>query len=139
MSQGQGMRIGWGPRPEPLTPIAALVPRHQARVLLTRDITDDTRALSTGDSLVLLAASEHLPWCPQVRYFGRDELAPSLLVPTNVAPTIPIDLFERCIRLRYRHSGPILVDPKAQRVIGLTAERPLTPDALRRFIDGGDA
>jgi hypothetical protein len=129
--------IDWHKRDLPLTPLAAMVPRNEVEALLKRDLATGLRALCVGDTLIVFGKTDDLPWCHGVRYFGRDALAPTLLLPTHSAPTIPVELFERCIRRRYSFSGPLLIDRQARRVVGLTAERPLTKAALQQFHEGG--
>jgi hypothetical protein len=114
-----------------------MVPRQAVGALLTCDLSAELRALCVSDTLIVFGKNDDLPWCRGVRYFGRDALAPTLLLPTHSTPTIPVELFERCIRRRYGYSGPLLIDREARRVVGLTAERPFTKCALQQFVEGG--
>jgi hypothetical protein len=56
--------------------------------------------------LALRPDSAPLPWADGVRYLGRDTdvagAAPTpLLVPTDLAPTVPVALLYRAVRLRH--------------------------------------
>jgi hypothetical protein len=137
MNHERPIAIDWHKRDLPLTPLAAMVPRNEVESLLKRDLAAELRALCVGDTLIVFGKTDDLPWCHGVRYFGRDPLAPTLLLPTHSAPTIPVELFERCIRRRYSFSGPLLIDRQARRVVGLTAERPLTKGVLQQFQERG--
>jgi len=128
--------VTWLPRSEPLIPILARLPRHQAQVLLTRELTDDMRGLVTGDTLLLFADPQKLPWTPSVRYFGRDARVPSLFLPTHSQPSIPHELFEHCLRRKYTYPGPLLVDPQSNTVTALPVAQRFDEVALKQFIEG---
>jgi hypothetical protein len=131
-------RVDWVPRAEPLTPLVARIPRQELDALLNRELTGDMRGLAVDDALFLFASLENLPWTPNVRYFGRDAEAPTLFLPSHSQPSIPHELFERCLRRRYGFSGPLLVDPQAGRVIGVVADSVITHQALLQFTEGAD-
>ncbi|HEX5719145.1 MAG TPA: hypothetical protein VF179_23485, partial [Thermoanaerobaculia bacterium] len=68
------------------------------------------------DLIVLLGDSAFLPWVEGAAYLGRDARAPSLLLPTNREPTVPLPLLERALVLRAGHSKAepplaVLLDP----------------------------
>jgi hypothetical protein len=115
-------------------PIGALVPRAEAIVLRMRELLSELRGVIVGDALLLQGPSAYLPWTPNIRYFGRAPQAPSLLLPTQIEPTLPLEVFERCVRKRYDYRGQLLIDAKVRRVVGLPADRPLTLAALEEFL-----
>ena len=69
--------------------------------------------------MVLLGPEAELPWVEQIRYFGVDPAAPSLLLPTSRAPVLAVELVERAFRRTIAGSGPWLVDDVERRVIAL--------------------
>lgn len=136
MSAVVPQRVRWQPRAEPLVCEAALLTKREALALVEQGLPEELRWLSLGGEVLVLGRDEDLPWRPGVRYFGRDPLAATLLLPTHSAPSIPVDLLERCVRLHYDFQGPLLVDPKVERVIGVPAARPLTKLQRKRFLLG---
>ncbi|MCB9564908.1 MAG: hypothetical protein H6708_31365 [Kofleriaceae bacterium] len=52
--------------------------------------------------LAVVGDAARLPWVDGVAYLGRDLAAPSLLVPTTLAPDAPPALVERALRARLR-------------------------------------
>jgi hypothetical protein len=125
--------IRWLPREEPLRPAAARVPNHEVPLLVDIPSLDGLQALVTNEAMILLGQEDHLPWTPNVRYFGRDAAAPSLYVPTDRMPNVPYELFEQCLRRRFTFKGPLLVDAVCHRVFGMLAERPLRRALLLQY------
>ncbi len=112
-----------------------------ARALATRALARDDawlatlRGVTSGDALFLLGASEALPWVDGALYLGRDDAAPLLLTPTNAAPDVPADVFERAI---VRHAGvlvpPIAVLPAPRRLVSVAAARPVERARLAEWL-----
>lgn len=127
--------IAWLPRSAPLSPLAAMVPRAELEALSQRELSPQLRALWQRDGLILFGPEDVLPFTRGVRYFGRDERAASLWLPTHSVPDLPLELFERCVRKCCSFSGPILVDAKTHRFVGLSAARPLTRAILRSLLE----
>jgi hypothetical protein len=101
--------------------------------------TDDALLQLKGaagrDVLILLADEESLPWADGVIYLGRDERAPSLLLPTTREPSLPVQLFERALRRRFKESPlAVLIDPAV--VIPVSAARPVARESLLRWMEG---
>ena len=101
--------IAWRPRPAPLEPVAMAARGEAARALARRLLarSDEDLARLTGvagQDLILLLAnagdSGLLPWVEGAAYLGRDARAPSLLLPTNREPTVPLPLMERALVAR---------------------------------------
>jgi hypothetical protein len=88
----------WRPRPVPLAPRAALgrgpVGERLAGVAGARAGLELVRF---PDAVLVLGPEAELPWVDGVEYLGIDPRAPSLLVPTHRAPTVPIDLLARAL------------------------------------------
>lgn len=111
------VRLEWRERTRPLPAAAAWVPRAQVTRLLER--LPAFRGLATASGLVLLAPEAELPWVHEVRYFGVDPAAPSLLLPTTRAPVVAVELVERAFRRTLVGSGPWLVDDTDRCVVPL--------------------
>ena len=133
--------VAWGPRDEPLAPLAIAARGSAARALAARLARCDDAGLArlrgvAGPSLLIaLGESDALPWVDGVVYLGRDPRAPSLLVPTALAPDAPIALLERALLAR----GPgiaapiaVLVAPPA--LVGVGAARPIGRALLEAWI-----
>ena len=114
--------IAWRPRSAPLEPVGMAARGEAARALARRLLarSDEDLARLTGvagqDLILLLGDSALLPWVEGAAYLGRDARAPSLLLPTNREPTVPLPLVERALVVRAGHlkAEPplaVLLDP----------------------------
>ena len=114
--------IAWRPRSAPLEPVGMAARGEAARALARRLLarSDEDLARLTGvagqDLILLLGDSALLPWVEGAAYLGRDARAPSLLLPTNREPTVPLPLVERALVIRAGHlkAEPplaVLLDP----------------------------
>jgi hypothetical protein len=135
----------WIARDVPLPPVAVAVPRAVARLLATRWRTaagaavESLRAAATPSALLLFGDVEALPWADGVLYLGRDPEAPRLLVPTALAPDVPIGLFERALFTRWpatRAPAALLLEP--MRLADAASPGPLDLASLRAWL-GGDS
>lgn len=133
--------VVWAPRAEPLAPIAVAARGAVASALAARLAQRDDATLArligvAGPSLLIaLGEGDALPWVDGVVYLGRDPRAPSLLLPTTLAPDVPVALLERA--LLGRNEGiaapvAVLVDPPA--LVGVGAARPLGRAELAAWI-----
>lgn len=111
------VRLEWCERTRRLPASAAWVPRAQVPRLLER--LSAFHGVGTSSGLVLLAPEAELPWVDEVRYFGVDPAAPSLLLPTTRAPVVAVELVERAFRRMFAGSGPWLVDDANRCVVPL--------------------
>ena len=104
------MRIAFVARPDVLDPIAVVGLGRVAGALARRllrlgdESLHELRGAAGDDVLVVLGATEALPWVDGVNYLGRDPHAPRLLLPTMVRPAIAADAFERAIA---RHAAAL--------------------------------
>lgn len=114
--------IAWRPRSAPLEPVAMAARGEAARALAKRLLarSDEDLARLTGvagqDLILLLGDAVLLPWVEGAAYLGRDARAPSLLLPTNREPTVPLPLVERALvaRAGRQKADPplaVLLDP----------------------------
>lgn len=114
--------IAWRPRSAPLEPVGMAARGEAARALARRLLarSDEDLARLTGvagqDLILLLGDSALLPWVEGAAYLGRDPRAPSLLLPTNREPTVPLPLVERALIARAGNSKAepplaVLLDP----------------------------
>lgn len=111
------VRLEWRERMRPLPASAAWIPRARVPRLLER--LPEFRGVATHSGLVLLAPEAELPWVDEIRYFGVDPAAPSLLLPTTRAPVAAVELVERAFRRVLPGSGPWLVDERERCVVPL--------------------
>lgn len=114
--------IAWRPRSAPLEPVGMAARGEAARALARRLLarSDEELARLSGvagqDLVLLLGDAALLPWVEGAAYLGRDARAPSLLLPTNREPTVPLPLVERALvaragNLRAEPPLAVLLDP----------------------------
>ncbi len=136
-------RIRWSQRETALTPVGVAAVGDRARALARRMLRDDSaamieglRAAGTSDALVILGEASHLPWVDGVIYLGKDPRARSLLIPTNVIPSVPIDAVERALAGRFADvQPPIVVLPALGRIFSAAAALPLGRAHLARWLE----
>jgi hypothetical protein len=136
------MRIPFVPRPDILDPIAVVgsgpvaVALAQRLLRLADEALHELRGAAGDDVLVVLGATDALPWVDGVNYLGRDPNAPRLLLPTTIRPAIAADAFERAIA---RHAaalpGPWAVLPDARRVFSVMHAGPIDRNILGRWVE----
>jgi hypothetical protein len=101
------LQISWQNRSLPLTACAVAARGEAARELARRALVRDDEELAklngaAGEGLLILFGETNiLPWADGALYLGRDEQAPSLLLPTTIVPDMPLALFERALRMRF--------------------------------------
>ncbi len=111
-----------------------------ARRLLADDGTlDKVQGLVAPDLLVVLGEAADLPWVDGVAYLGRDDAAPSLLLPTHLAPTVPATLLESALGEKLGDHGAsvaVLVTPSlaSARFAVLSAGRPFDRNRLADWL-----
>jgi hypothetical protein len=127
------IKIRWTQREQALTPIGVTAVGDRARALARRLLRGDLampmerlRGAATDDALVLLGAAADLPWVDGAIYLGKDPKAGSLLIPTNMIPSVPIDALERALVSRFAGiAPPIVVLPAHGRVFSAAPALPL--------------
>jgi len=135
--------VRWTPREAPLAPVAVAAVGDRARALARRLLRDDLplpldrlRGAATGDALVVLGAAPDLPWVDGAVYLGKDVKAGSLLVPTNMAPSVPIDALERALSGRFADvAPPVVVLPAHGLVFSAAPALPLSRAQISRWLE----
>jgi hypothetical protein len=135
-------QITWAARPRPLAPVAAAATgktaRQMARHLLKNpSVLERLEGVASPDLLIVIGNGDLLPWEDGVVYLGRDPAAPSLLLPTSLAPSIPAGLLERAVTNKFPSlKPPFALLPSTSRVISLAAARPIDANILRAWLEG---
>ena len=136
--------ITWNPRSTPLPPVGVAAQGAAAQGLANRLLgrTDEQLALLAGvqgDKLLIVLSEDStlLPWADGVIYLGRDPIAPSLLIPTTHAPSVPLPLLERALRHRFPESTtPLAVLPPGDSVVSLSGcRRPIVRATLQKWME----
>ncbi|WP_394824021.1 hypothetical protein [Pendulispora albinea] len=137
-----GIAVTFSARREPLEPVCVVGVGEIGRRLAQRVLANGDEALralrgmATSEALVILGASESLPWVDGVQYLGQDAGAPRLLLPTQLRPSVPVDAFERALLRHAAKVAPplaVLLDPP--RVISVAEARPLDRDRVRAWLE----
>lgn len=130
------IEINWRPRADSLQPLAAIafgeaVAGLRARLLKLDD--DGLRKLQGvfGDA-VLFVAGENLPWSDGVVYLGKDDRAPSIFLPTNLAPDVPVEVFAAAVARRFGEHLPVAIVGKT--VVAVGAMRPVSREILLKVV-----
>jgi hypothetical protein len=137
--------VTWRPRRAPLDPVGVAGRGEAARSLARRLLARDDEALArlsgvAGPALlVLIGDAAALPWAEGATYLGRDAGAPSLLLPTNREPSVPLPLLERALIARAARSGgappfAVLLDPT--RLASILEARPIVRPRLVAWLEG---
>jgi hypothetical protein len=79
---------------------------------------------------IVLGETEALPWIEGLTYLGRDPDAPSLLLPTNLAPSVPATLLERALFAQIDEAPPIAVLPDPPRIASVSKALPIARSRL---------
>jgi hypothetical protein len=142
--------VPWRPRPVPLDPVGVAARGEAARALAKRLLARWDRGGHDGEALsrlsgvagpgliILLGDGPALPWVEGAAYLGRDAHAPSLLLPTNREPAVPLPLLERALLIRAArlHAEPplaVLLDPP---LLASTLEaRPLIRSQVQAWLE----
>ncbi len=137
------IRVHWTQRETALAPVGVAAFGDRARALARRLLRDDfawpmerLRGAATDDALVLLGEASDLPWVDGAIYLGKDRKAGSLLVPTNMVPSVPIDALERSLAGRFADlAPPIVVLPAHGLVFSAAPALPLSRTRLARWLE----
>ncbi|MES1245732.1 MAG: hypothetical protein ABUT39_29265 [Acidobacteriota bacterium] len=145
MTRDDLLPVAWRPRPVPLDPVGVAARGGAARTMARRLLARGDEALSRlsgvagPDLIILLGDATALPWVEGAAYLGRDAHAPSLLLPTNREPAVPLPLLERALLIRAArlHAEPplaVLLDPP---LLASTLEaRPLVRSQVQAWLEG---
>ncbi|WP_426755619.1 hypothetical protein [Myxococcus sp. Y35] len=133
----------WSPRPHPLEPLAVAGEGRVATALARRLLAEADERLATWEGvagpgvLVLLGASASLPWVDGAVYLGREDGAPSLLLPCALAPSVAASLLERALLAHAKGSAPLAVLPASRHVVSVEAARPVSRATLLAWLEEG--
>ena len=133
--------VRWTPRDTPLPARAVVASAAAAKALGRRQAALDDAALRSlaavaGDGvIVVLGEAAALPWVDGVVYLGRDESAPDLLLPTALAPTVPVAVLEVAIRKLVRRASPVAVLPSPARLIACGSARTIDRALLATWLE----
>ncbi len=111
----QMLEIKWQNRFDSLQPLALIAFDDSAIRLKEKLLTfDDEKLLNlqgvfAENLLFITGKSENLPWIDGGIYLGKDQNAPTIFLPTNLRPTIPIDLFEKSLLRKFVAQKPFAV------------------------------
>lgn len=109
----ESIAVLWTNRTVPLSPVAVIAESRAVSVALLRRVLEQSDAVLSGWSgvvtttgtvaiVALRSNSAPLPWVDGICYLGRDAQAPNtLLLPTNLQPSVPAALFYRALRTRF--------------------------------------
>ena len=134
--------ILWKNREPPLSACAVVAHGEIARRLAHRvlESSDEQlarwRGVANNELLILLGECDELPWTNGALYLGRDEHAPSLLLPTTQTVQVPIDLFERALLTHLSGHAPPFAVFEAGQVVSLAGARPISREVLERWLHG---
>jgi MoxR-vWA-beta-propeller ternary system domain bpX5 len=129
--------IDWRPREPPLAALAAVALGDAAKKLGERLLAmgpdlERLKGVAGTAVLVVLGDSHLLPWVDGVVYLGRDERAPSLLLPVTLEPSVSPELLERAVlsgaTARPQVPVALLADPP--RLLSLAAARTIDAERL---------
>ena len=130
----------WRPRFTPLVPVGVAARGTAATSLAHRLLHDpDSLAQFKGVAapglLVILGEEKQLPWVDGVVYLGHDSQSPSLLFPTNLEPSVPAALLQRCLTVAHNQHGPcaLLLDPPS--IVPLSEARSLARASLIKWLE----
>ncbi len=126
------LKIRWQSRFDALSPLALIAFDAAAVNLKEKLLTFDDEQLSAwqgvfGENLLFISG-ENLPWSDGVIYLGKDTRAASILVPTNLRPNVPFDLFEKSLLHNFAAQKPFAVI--GDKIIQIGKMRPISRKVL---------
>jgi hypothetical protein len=133
------LALAWTPRDAPLAPRAVVGEGAAAYALgrrlvhCDRDELAGLAAVAAPGLLIVLASGDALPWVDGALYLGADLSAPSLLVPTALAPTVPIAVLELAVRARVP-AAPVAVLPSPLRLVPCGGARAIDRERLEAWL-----
>jgi hypothetical protein len=138
--------VRWGPRAEPLEPLAVAGEGPVALALARRVLAEDDARLASWSGvagpgvLVLLGPAASLPWVDGAVYLGRDATAPSLLLPCALAPGVACSMLERALLARAGRVGtPVAVLPASGHLVSVSAARAVDRATLTAWLEPATA
>jgi hypothetical protein len=133
--------VRWGPRAEPLEPLAVAGEGAVALALARRVLSETDARLAEWSGvagtgvLVLLGPAGSLPWVDGAVYLGRDSAAPSLLMPCALVPDVAVSMLERALLARVGNAGtPVAVLSASGHLVPVGAARPVSRITLTAWL-----
>lgn len=132
------------PRAEPLAPVALWAEGEASTALLRRLLRlpslDGLRGVVGERLVVLLGAAERLPWVDGCGYLGTEPLAPGLLLPTALQPSLPTAVVARAALLDLPPgAAPVALFGEPLRRVALGMARPLDRASLQAALAAAPA
>ncbi|WP_394847018.1 hypothetical protein LZC95_06065 [Pendulispora brunnea] len=137
-----GIAVTFSARGDPLEPVGVVGVGPAALALARRVLAEDNatlarwRGVTAQNALLLLGASDALPWVDGAHYLGRDPAAPRLLMPTTHRPDVPLEAFERALLHHAASLAPplaILLEPRC--IVSVAEARPVMRELLQAWVD----
>ena len=132
------LKIKWLNRLDSLAPSAMIAFGAAAVRLKEKLLTFDDEKLANlqgvfaENLLFITGAAENLPWTDGVIYLGKDTLAPSIFLPTNLRPNMPVDLFEKRLLEKFAAQKPFAV--LENQIIQIGKMRPVSRKILSEIL-----
>ncbi|MCB9673511.1 MAG: hypothetical protein H6737_00250 [Alphaproteobacteria bacterium] len=124
--------VRWGPRAQPLAPVAAAGRGDVARRLGERVLAaPGAWRVIVGDRLIVVLGAD-LPWVDGITYLGGAPEAPRLLHDCRLAPSVPGDLLARAVERSVPGFVAWLHDPDL--LVPLAEAEPVHPPALAAWL-----
>lgn len=135
-------RPEWVPRAVPRAPVAVVALDGCRGALLSALLHLDEerfgrlRGVVGARAVAVLGAEDDLPWFDGALWLGRDEEAPSLLLPTTLDPAVPVALLARAVdEERGRRPLPVALLPSARALLSLGRAQPLDVEAVKGHLE----
>jgi hypothetical protein len=130
------LEIKWHSRLDALEPLALIAFEDAARNLKARLLSLNDENLSSLQGVfaenLLFIAGESLPWIDGGIYLGKDQNAPTIFLPTNLRPDLPVDLFEKSMLLKFADQRPFAV--VKNQIIPLGKMRQISREILSQIL-----
>jgi hypothetical protein len=137
----EAIEIRWRPRALPLRPLGALALGDRSRALASRLLADGDERLerlrgAAGVGVLLVLGSEaDLPWIDGIRYLGRDDRAPLLLLPCEQEPDAPLAIVQAALLRRLGTTRPpVALTPAPARLVSASAASPIDRASLSAWL-----
>jgi hypothetical protein len=129
-------------RAAPLQPCAVVAQGDIARRLAQRMCSADDvvlhrlRVIVAHGRVIILGVDSDLPWVDGVSYLGIDPDAPTLRMPTTLAPSVASDIFERAIQQRIKGQPVVALLPDPLRIMSLDGASRWTRGDWQTWLQG---
>jgi MoxR-vWA-beta-propeller ternary system domain bpX5 len=120
-------------QPSALVVFGVSMIRLKDRLLLLDDEKlSNLQGVFAENLMFITGEPEKLPWIDGGIYLGKDVNAPSIFLPTNLRPTIPIDLFEKALLSKFAAQKPFAVIEN--QIIPIGKMRPISRRILNEIL-----